>query len=254
MTEHQSGPAFAILRPVHAPARTDRMVIFEKVTDPERELAAVFTERSSRSTPMALDIETRGNDPSRLDSVVVGVGLSDDRGSIYIDLRESHPDTWIWLLQRLERERVPLIAHNLFFDASYTLRDLRAAGHPTGWLNWQHCTYALYKLLASEGWPGQRWGLKDAQVALLGWPESNDKLLRRWLVENGHTTRPIGKQTQKKLGLLPEAPEPEPVGREQRDVPAWEEPRPDVQLVEGNEATVLELEGPLILTIRRKGD
>jgi hypothetical protein len=190
---------FSILKPVVAPPRLQNLSILPCVNDPGRELAFIWEGRLSPSDPMALDIETKGNDPADLTSVVVGVGLADARGSVYIDFRECDPNVWPFLLFMLDKHRIPLIAHNLFFDASYVMRDLRAAGHPTGWLNWQHCTYALYKLLASEGWAGQRWGLKEAQVDLLGWEQSNDKLLKRWLVENGHTTRPIAKATLEKL-------------------------------------------------------
>lgn len=128
---------------------------------------------------MALDLETRGGDPSSPLSQVVGIGLSDDRGSLYIDLGSAEPGTYEWLLSTLYSEQIPLIAHNLFFDGAFLLRD---SGK---WHNWVHCTYALYKLLSTEGWIGQRWSLKDAQVDLLGWQETNEKELDEWLVGNG---------------------------------------------------------------------
>jgi hypothetical protein len=202
----QQTQKFALLEPVYAPARRANVTILPAVKDPARELSAIFEQRTSPLVPMALDIETKGNDPADPESVVVGVGLSDDRGSIFIDLRASHPDTWTWLLQQLDRHQVPLLAHNLFFDASYVMRDLRNAGHPTGWLNWLHCTYALYRLLATEGWAGQRWGLAEAQADLLGWEKSNKDVLAEWLVENGHTTRPLPLAIREKLGVSSDSP------------------------------------------------
>jgi hypothetical protein len=40
--------------------------------------------------------------------------------------------------------------------------------------------------LSTEGWDGQSWSLKTAMTDVLGWPEINNKALKRWLVENGH--------------------------------------------------------------------
>lgn len=176
---------FSILRPVIAPPRLQSLSILLPVRNPAADLSFIFDGRLSPSDPMALDIETMGNDPSDPQSIVVGVGLADSRGSCYIDLRTSCSETWLYLLHRLAEHQIPLIAHNLYFDAAYVLRDLKAAGHPTGWLNWQHCTYALYKFLACEGWNGQRWGLKDAQLQLLGWTETNETELDLWLIRSG---------------------------------------------------------------------
>jgi hypothetical protein len=39
---------------------------------------------------------------------------------------------------------------------------------------------------ASEGWEGQRWGLKEAMVDVLLWSDTNETELDTWLVENGY--------------------------------------------------------------------
>lgn len=174
---------YKLLRPVISPPRENNLSI--RVGSSPADLSFIFSERISPSDPMALDVETRGGDPANPDSVVVGVGLSDSRGSIYIDLQSAASGTWEWLLDSLAETGIPLVGHNIFFDASYTYRDKSYQWS----LNWVHCTYALYKLLATEGFNNQRWGLKNAQVDLLGWPNSNEPELAAWLVDNGYGNR-----------------------------------------------------------------
>lgn len=141
---------------------------------------------------LALDFETRG-DYSEPDSYPVGIGLANHRGSVYIDLTQSHPDTLACLAQLLLEKQSRLLAHNLFFDAGWFMRDLGqdlsprtglGQAKPGCWLHWHACTYALYRLLASEGYPGQQYGLKRAQVELLGWAHSNEERLDKWLIEH----------------------------------------------------------------------
>ncbi len=147
---------------------------------------------------LALDLETKGDygDP---DSRVVGVSLANSVGSLYIAITESHPDTLPVLAQVLHKKSIRLLAHNLFFDAGWFMRDLDQAGNPRPglglgskepglWLGWHACTYALYRLLASEGYPGQQYGLKKAQVELLGWKTSNESKLDQWLIEHEHVS------------------------------------------------------------------
>jgi DNA polymerase I-like protein with 3'-5' exonuclease and polymerase domains len=57
------------------------------------------------------------------------------------------------------------------------------------WLNWQWCTYGLYKQIATEGYPGQKHGLKHAMVDLLGWDSSNEQGVDQWLIENGYVNK-----------------------------------------------------------------
>lgn len=177
---------FAILKPVVAPARLDRLSLVAGVADPEHTLAEIFSGRSPHDV-MALDLETKGNDPSDPGSEVVTVALADSRGSLAIDLRSSSPDTYAWLLRRLVEEQVPLVMHNAFFDLSYLIRDARRLGLSDAF-NLRHCTYALYKLIATEDWPGFSWSLKAAQKDCLGWEETNEKELDLWLIRNGYVT------------------------------------------------------------------
>lgn len=148
----------------------------------------------SQGELVALDFETNG-DVSRHSGYPVGVGLACRLGSLYLSLTESHPDTLQVLARLLIDKQIRLLAHNLFFDAAWFMRDFDQSGAPRQglgskepglWLNWHACTYALYRLLASEGYPGQQYGLKKAQVDLLGWAHSNEEELDCWLIENGH--------------------------------------------------------------------
>jgi DNA polymerase I-like protein with 3'-5' exonuclease and polymerase domains len=72
------------------------------------------------------------------------------------------------------------MAHNVYFDGAWLYRECGQ------WLNWQFCTYGLYMHCANEGFPGQKWGLKSAQIDMLGWTETNETELDAWLVSNGY--------------------------------------------------------------------
>ena len=174
----QVASRFALLKPVASAPRTDLVTVLE----PGQAFDWVVTGRRGRNGlgPLALDFETRG-DWGSPDTHPVGCALSDARGSCYVPF----PNASVYrrLMRLLTEEQTPLIAHNVFFDGGWPVRDFGDSVR----LNWKACTYATYKLLATEGWDGQKWGLKDAQVTLLGWPESNEGLLYSWLVQQGWT-------------------------------------------------------------------
>lgn len=138
----------------------------------------------SRASVVAVDFETRGADYTR-DIEIVGTGLAWNNGSIYIHGAPT-PD----LLTELSKHR-HLIAHNAYFDWG-VLRSI----YPEYNIRIHACTLALYALLANES-PERKWGLKAAQVQVLGWEESNDVELSRWLISNGYSkgtglnTRPL---------------------------------------------------------------
>lgn len=116
-----------------------------------------------------MDLETTGNvlDPA---SQITGLGLASEWGCVYVGLRGIAPAARDWLWDWIGR--CSLVAHNVLFDSTWLRRE-------TGrWLNWQWCTYGLYKQLATEGYPGQLWGLKRAQLDVLRWPETNEGPLR----------------------------------------------------------------------------
>ena len=178
--EQRSEKKFALLKPVQSQPRLQSISLYPSYTPPSS-LSHIFDRPTAmKGEPMALDFETKGF-PSSPDSYVVGVGLSDSRGSYYVCLKgEAGQALYQFIIAELNRTRIPLLAHNLNFDATWVVRDHGVQ------LNWLACTYATYRHLATEGWPGQKWGLKDAQVELLGWEAKGDEGLDRWLVENGY--------------------------------------------------------------------
>ena len=130
---------------------------------------------------IAVDFETRGHDYSlsSTESYVVGVGLAWDRGSCYFSM-DQLSDTSIQQLTDLLLTHRGLLAHNVYFDGGWVRRDLGQHA------NWLACTFGLYMQCASEGFEGQRWGLKEAMVDVLMWTSTNETELDTWLVENGY--------------------------------------------------------------------
>lgn len=134
------------------------------------------------SNLVALDYETKGNDPTHPDFQPVGVGLAWDTGRVYINLKNWSSDDIVLLHTSLQElgQTVPTVAHNVYFDGGVYYRVMQQH------LEWAACTYGLYKQLTSEGFPGQRYGLKNIQSEILCWTETNEVDLDRWLIDNGH--------------------------------------------------------------------
>lgn len=127
---------------------------------------------------LAVDFETKGGDYSAEISIV-GIGLCWSTGSAYLhwaDLSQHDRSC----LEKLLVEHRGLLAHNVYFDGGVA----RTCISPD--IHFHTCTYSLLGHLANEGHPDQYWGLKAAQVELLGWADANDIDLGRWLVLNGY--------------------------------------------------------------------
>lgn len=173
---------FALLTPKAVSARPERSLVLK----PGEDWRWILSERRDRSAPLALDFETRGDwGGLKQQTYPVGVALADARGSVYIPFpdtgpREAPSRVYYELMHALRDERVPLLCHNAFFDCGWPQRDLGIK-----LVEQTVCTYAAYKLLATEGWLGQLWGLKEAQRDLLKWPETNETELDTWLVGAG---------------------------------------------------------------------
>ena len=104
----------------------------------------------------AIDFETHGIDPTL--GTIRSVAIANDYGAIAIDCEKlSKGDRLIltnWLMEQ------DLIAHNAVFDAGWLYAK-------TGKMpKIEACTLVLFKLLATEGYLGQRWGLKSAMTEL----------------------------------------------------------------------------------------
>jgi hypothetical protein len=171
-------PRFVLLEPKPTPARSGPL--YQLVCPPDTDVTALL--RQAVNAPIvAVDFETRGNDYSLPDSeaYVVGVGLAWDEGSCYLSMDQLSDESIAELIQLLTQHK-GLIAHNVYFDGGWIKRDLGQHA------NWLACTFGLYMQCASEGFEGQRWGLKEAMVDVLMWSDTNETELDTWLVDNGY--------------------------------------------------------------------
>lgn len=163
----------------------------------------------------SLDVETRGTESWLPTTCVVGMGFAwstgGQVGAKYLDRQSMAPDVWARLLRELgplsRTCRGDVVNHNFMFDAAMLAMEWqRISGEfDARWFRYSACTYGLYKQLAGEGWFGQRWGLKDAQIDLLGWESKGSDELDEWLVANGWHKRGPGRLGSKLHGTKPPA-------------------------------------------------
>jgi hypothetical protein len=128
-----------------------------------------------------IDLETTGleaHDPSR---AVVGVGVASSRGVWYLDVRRWGPDLWAELLGRLAARG--LYAFNAAFDLAWLWREADRLGVARPPL--RGCSLTLFRLLATEGYPGQSWSLDVAVRTVLRWSTSQKSTLNDLLVRHG---------------------------------------------------------------------
>jgi DNA polymerase I-like protein with 3'-5' exonuclease and polymerase domains len=140
--------------------------------------------------PVVLDLETTGLHPRS--ARVVGFALANSTGSTYFHIGESSQALAMFyeMCNQFDHNQTPLIAHNVAFDSCW-LPDT---------INWVFCTYAGYKHLASEGYAGQKWDLKSAQVEMLGWEDKGDVELVEWLDANKLTKGDMWRAPKEILG------------------------------------------------------
>lgn len=117
-----------------------------------------------------VDLETRGVDPLAADAEITTVAIANANGVWVWDPRLWPTETWDTLAAALTECKWS--AFNVMFDGA--------------WLRWQLgklppvdcCTFVLFRLLANEDWPGQRWSLERAQLDILEWPDTNKDRLQ----------------------------------------------------------------------------
>lgn len=124
----------------------------------------------------AIDFETNGLDATAPDFKLFGVGVADDTRAFYIDFRNFSVRDFEDTLIRLSQCK--LIAHNVIFDGACMYRFTKS------WPEFIGCSLVLFKMMAAEGWLGQRWGLDVAIEDVLGWPESNKDTLAELLARH----------------------------------------------------------------------
>jgi DNA polymerase I-like protein with 3'-5' exonuclease and polymerase domains len=155
---------YALLRKVKTEAPTDVRVLTSLPPDLEE-----FGKQ-----PIAFDFETHGIDP--LTGSIRSVSIANDYGCVAIDLEALTPQDKMTFTKWLVKQR--LIAHNAVFDIGWIYAK-------TGIMpKMEACTLVLLKLLSTEGFLTQRWGLKPAMTNLLGWQDSNEADLYDWLKAN----------------------------------------------------------------------
>lgn len=194
-TREQSPPRFTVLEPVVVPRECETII-----TEDPLAVSRWIDSYVSRESVVAFDVESKGTEHWLPDTYVVGFSLSTSGSAIYLDcntLEGGFAGPAVRrLLNRLISRRVRLIAHNWFFDGAWLLRD-----HPKQFsqLEMYRCTYLSYKLTATEGWNNQQWSLKAAQLDLLGWQDTNELELDRWLVENGWVVGSVTKEFSERM-------------------------------------------------------
>jgi hypothetical protein len=183
---------FSILRP----ARVDQNACQITLTqDPEELLEALRQVKlKDEADLVALDFETNGAQVFGNASFrAVTFGICHGNQAVSLDLRDMDRQSIINFLQNLRsvasEYKIPLAAHNLFFDGSVAASYLGSvrgddSGAP-GWLHYHYCTYALFRYLAGEGFVGQSHSLKFAMTELLGWKDTNEAEQTAWLISNG---------------------------------------------------------------------
>ena len=168
---------FSIVRPVISAPRLNRLWLADGPA-----CFLDYVQDVPKADAVAIDLETRGTVQSHPDFKIVTIGLSCSIGSIALDVRALSEDEIRQILEPVIK--LPLIGHNVYFDAA----GLQRIGHKFENVNWVSCTYVLYKQLASEGFPGQSYGLKNAMVDMLGWETTNEEDRDLWLIKNGYVT------------------------------------------------------------------
>lgn len=186
MTTQTTNP-YVLLRPLDYPSRPEvnRSDIF---VGAQPGFVVSVTASLPDADALVIDLETRGVDPTHPDSAIVGVGLA-WRGAgqieaVYFDYQTMDDEARSVLWEIVGYASGLVTAYNLIFDGAWLAVECRRLGQPEP--QWTHCAYALQRQLATEDFTGQMWGLKFAQVDLLGWSETNEDGIEEWLVSHGH--------------------------------------------------------------------
>ncbi len=164
--------SLTLLKPANRKPREPTAVLAKPTLTQVRDLLPVVADEL-----WGIDLETNGlfaDDPA---CYIVGIGLSNNRGSYYVNLLTADDSVRRYLKQFLRAVR--LTAFNLQFDSTFLLAWMG------DWLKWEFCSYAMFKNLSCEGNPGQSWSLASAQREVLGWPTSNKDVLDTELKSRG---------------------------------------------------------------------
>jgi DNA polymerase I-like protein with 3'-5' exonuclease and polymerase domains len=159
-----------------------------------------YLQKLSPSSDLVVDFETTGLDVLEPGFRPVGLGIA---CSMYPDGIYCPIDPGLESYQvLLYLCNFNLIAHNVSYDARVLEQYLRANYpnyKPMSLFPWKNDTYLMFKALSTEGYAGQSWSLKAAQMSVLGWASTNEEELDRWLAENGKLKKNIPPELLRKL-------------------------------------------------------
>lgn len=180
MNQPQLTVQYLILRPeqdqVSGP-RGPRPAVFG--ADPAKVLAVDGPAR--RGGPVHIDLETVGTDPLAPDAAITTLAIANDLGVWVWDPRGWDSGAWDLLAAALTHAK--WAAFNVMFDGAWLAARLGRLP-PI-----ECCTFVLFRMLANEDWPGQRWRLEIAQHDILGWPDSNKDRLQELMWKHGFSNK-----------------------------------------------------------------
>jgi hypothetical protein len=139
----------------------------------------------------AVDIETRGlcaEDPA---CHILGIGLANDTGCYYIDLRDTDISVHDYLKQLFRTGT--FTCFNSLFDMTFL--SVWCGKWPTTVSD----SYALAKQLSTEGFNGQSWSLEVMIREVLDWPKSNKTTMDALLKSRGLTKADLWQLTPDEL-------------------------------------------------------
>jgi DNA polymerase I-like protein with 3'-5' exonuclease and polymerase domains len=177
---------FSLLNPKFTPPRPSP-VIWTSGEEVDIGILADLLLQMKQSDILAIDTETRGTEywlPGETE--IIGMGLAWDIGYCYLPWNEMQFELKRDVIVVL-REHRGLIAHNVYFDAGIISADsVWRLSNEQLVPDFHCCTFLTYSLIASEGYEGQRHGLKEAMIDVLKWDDSNESEMEEWLVMNGY--------------------------------------------------------------------
>ena len=185
---------FVLISPVDKPwnPRTHPIRMYSNVKS-IKEIEHIWKEHQGT---IYYDIETRGA-KAHWDTQVMCAAYADERGAFCVDFTSSYEGLWEEITYELWRHDVPLAVFNISFEGAFALRDNPAnTKHIRDkWPNFVEDVFSTYRYLANEGFDNQKWGLKPAQLQLLGWDAKGDVELDQWMIDNGYYTMVKNKRT-----------------------------------------------------------
>lgn len=162
---------FILLRPCSPPQRQRPATLLQ----PPGQVAAALAQLVAAAEPIHLDFETTGLDAADLAQQATNLALANSAGVWSWDVRDWGPNHWGDLAQALRA--VGWIAFNAPFDGAWLTRYT----HPALLDSMVGCSSALFRLLANEGYTGQRHNLEVAVRDVLGWPTNQKDALAEML-------------------------------------------------------------------------